>query len=245
MQATFTTNMKCQSCLSKVAPKLNEEPRIKSWDADLSDPRKVLRVELADETDAARVIERVAEAGFTASQVDDQPVAEHATEQPGFKFSTYKPLLLVVAYVIGLTLFVESLYGEFAWHRAMSHFMGFFFLGFAFFKLLNVSGFADAFSTYDIIAKRSRIYALAYPWIELALGVLYLSGAMLLATNIVTALVMSLGLVGVVSAVRKKQAIQCACLGTVFNLPMSVVTIIENSVMIAMAVTMILLDYAA
>jgi cation transport ATPase len=245
MQATFTTNMKCQSCLSKVAPKLDEEPRIKSWDADLSDPRKVLRVQLADKSDAARVIERVAEAGFTASQVDDHPIVEDVAKEPRFKLSTYKPLLLVVAYVVGLTLFIESLYGDFAWHRAMRHFMGFFFLGFAFFKLLNVSGFADAFSTYDVIAKRSRMYALSYPWIELALGTLYLSGMMLLATNIVTALVMSLGLVGVVSAVRKKQAIQCACLGTVFNLPMSVVTIIENSVMIAMAVTMILLDFVA
>ena len=121
----------------------------------------------------------------------------------------------------------------------MTYFMGFFFLGFAFFKLLNISKFADAFSTYDIVAKRSRIYALAYPWIEVGLGLMFITGTWLLAANVITAAVMSVGLIGVISAVRKKQAIQCACLGTAFNLPMSVVTIIENSVMIAMAIAML------
>lgn len=117
--------------------------------------------------------------------------------------------------------------------------MGFFFLGFAFFKLQNIAGFADAFSTYDIVARRSRSYALAYPWIEFVLGLLFVTGLVPVATNIATFIVMLVGLVGVIAAVRKKQAIQCACLGTVFNLPMSVVTVIENSVMLAMAAVMI------
>ena len=121
----------------------------------------------------------------------------------------------------------------------MSMFMGYFFLGFAFFKLLNVSAFATAFATYDIVAKRSRAYALTYPFIELLLGAAFLSRMFPMVTNIVTAVVMSVGLVGVIQAVRNKQAIQCACLGTAFNLPMSVVTIIENSVMIAMSLAML------
>ena len=50
------------------------------------------------------------------------------------------------------------------------------------------------------------------------------------------ALVLSLvGAVGVVQATLSKQTIQCACLGTVFKLPMSVVTVIENLGMAAMA----------
>ena len=61
----------------------------------------------------------------------------------------------------------------------------------------------------------------------------------LLFANIATMLVMSIGLVGVVSAVRKRQTIQCACLGTVFNLPMSAVTIIEISIMLVMSGIMI------
>ena len=38
-----------------------------------------------------------------------------------------------------------------------------------------------------------------------------------------------------------KQTIQCACLGTVFKLPMSVVTIIENLGMAAMAGWMLMM----
>lgn len=113
-------------------------------------------------------------------------------------------------------------------------------LGFAFFKLLDIPKFADAFATYDIIARRSRAYALAYPWIEVSLGLLFVTRTLPMAANIVTAVIMSIGLIGVVSAVRKKQAIQCACLGTAFNLPMSVVTIVENSVMIVMAIAMLI-----
>jgi hypothetical protein len=117
--------------------------------------------------------------------------------------------------------------------------MGFFFLGFAFFKLLNVTAFADVFGTYDIIAKRSRAYGLAYPFIELALGLVFLSNQFPAVSSLATIVVMGIGLIGVMAAVQKKQAIQCACLGTVFNLPMSIVTIIENSVMILMAAVML------
>jgi hypothetical protein len=51
---------------------------------------------------------------------------------------------------------------------------------------------------------------------------------------------MSVSLVGVVQSVLNKQKIRCACLGTVFNLPMSTVTIIEDSLMIAMSAGMLL-----
>jgi cation transport ATPase len=248
MQTLFATNLKCNACLNKIKPSLDNEPTIENWDVDLTSPQKILRVQLAEPDGAASVIQRLAEHGFTASLIDGNAEssfstatssnAGQATQQP-IRFSTYKPLLLVVAYVLGATLFAESLHGSLQWMRAMNYFMGFFFLGFAFFKLLNISGFADAFATYDILAKRSRFYAIVYPWIEVTLGLLFLSRSLLLVANLVTAVIMALGLVGVIAAVRRKQAIQCACLGTVFNLPMSVVTIVENSVMIVMATTML------
>lgn len=53
--------------------------------------------------------------------------------------------------------------------------------------------------------------------------------------NAVTAVVMGVSLLGVLKAVLSKQAIRCACLGTVFNLPMSTVTIVEDGLMLAMA----------
>jgi hypothetical protein len=56
------------------------------------------------------------------------------------------------------------------------------------------------------------------------------------------ALALSLvGAVGVIQATRSKQVIECACLGTVFKLPMSVVTVVENLGMAAMAAWMLLM----
>ena len=51
---------------------------------------------------------------------------------------------------------------------------------------------------------------------------------------------MGLSAVGVVKALVAKRKIQCACLGTVFNLPMSRVTLIEDGLMIAMAAVMLM-----
>ena len=53
--------------------------------------------------------------------------------------------------------------------------------------------------------------------------------------NSATIIILGIGTIGVVKSVLKKETINCACLGTVFNLPMSKVTIIENSIMLFMA----------
>ena len=51
---------------------------------------------------------------------------------------------------------------------------------------------------------------------------------------------MTISIIGVLQSVLNKKKIQCACLGTVFNLPMSTVTIIEDALMIVMSGIMIL-----
>ncbi len=58
--------------------------------------------------------------------------------------------------------------------------------------------------------------------------------------NYVTLIVMSVSIIGVLQSVFNKRKIKCACLGAVFNLPMSTVTIIEDALMIAMSIAMII-----
>ncbi len=245
MQAIFSTTLTCGGCLQKVTPLLDSEPTIDKWEADLNDPCKLLKFDLNAQGRPDAIAELIGRAGFSATLIDEAPkpskVSGAVKPAKSFRISNYLPLFLVVTYVIGLAAFAQFQQPAWDWSGFMTFFMGFFFLGFAFFKLLSVSKFADAFATYDIVAKRSHAYALVYPWIEVGLGLLFVTGTWLVAANIATAIVMSIGLVGVVSAVRKKQTIQCACLGTAFNLPMSVVTIIENSVMIVMALLMLIL----
>jgi hypothetical protein len=79
-----------------------------------------------------------------------------------------------------------------------------------------------------------------YAFTELILGLAFLTGFNPLITNIVTFLVMSISIIGVLQSVLNKKKIQCACLGAIFNLPMSTVTIIEDALMIIMSGLMII-----
>jgi YHS domain-containing protein len=150
-------------------------------------------------------------------------------------FKTYFPLILILAYLTGSVLLFELKADNTNFERIMSHFMGGFFLIFSFFKFLNLQGFADSYRTYDILAKSIPLYGWLYPFIELFLGISYFVNWNPIFTNLSTFVVMSISSVGVAQSLIKKNKIQCACLGTVFNLPMSKVTLFEDLIMAVMA----------
>jgi copper chaperone CopZ len=239
MTKYYRTNMRCQSCLDKVRPFLDAEPSIRHWHADLSGPDKTIMVEGTD-ISRERVNAALEKAGYKVlGEVPASPPAI-PPEEPAQPKTSYYPLLLILAYLLGVIGLVEATAGTFDPGRAMRHFMAGFFLVFSFFKLLNLSAFADAYSTYDVLARRSRTYAQAYPFIELLLGAAYLVNFEPTVTNVVTLVVMGVSTVGVVQSLFQKRKIRCACLGTVFNLPMSVVTLTEDLLMVAMAAAMLL-----
>jgi copper chaperone CopZ len=163
------------------------------------------------------------------------------TEQAKSWFETYKPLLLIFAYITIITALIQiNNNNNFNVVQWMGHFMAGFFLVFSFFKLLNLKGFAESYAMYDIIAKQWKGFGYVYAFIELALGIAYIINFNPLFTNTVTLIVMAVSIVGVLQSVLNKQKIQCACLGAVFNLPMSTVTIIEDALMIAMSAMMLI-----
>lgn len=155
-------------------------------------------------------------------------------------FTTYKPILLIFGFILSVTLVIQSKNEQFNGMEAMAHFMAGFFLVFSFFKMLNLKGFAESYVMYDVLAKQVPSWAYLYAFIELALGFAFLSGFNPVLTNAVTFVVMSISIIGVLQSVLNKKKIQCACLGAVFNLPMSTVTIIEDGLMIAMSAIMLL-----
>lgn len=121
----------------------------------------------------------------------------------------------------------------------MMTYMAGFFLIFGGLKLVNLRAFAMRFATYDIIAKQWKPYGYAYPFIELALGVCYLFSIAPRLTNIVTIVVMTVGAYGIHQKLRSGRMFTCACLGTKFDIPLTRVTVAENLLMAAMAVTML------
>lgn len=153
--------------------------------------------------------------------------------------ATYQPILLIFGYITAISL-IAALSGEhFRVTLAMRVFMAGFFLIFSFFKMLDLNGFADSYAMYDIVAKKFRAWGYLYAFVELALGLAYAANFQPIITSYITLLVMTVSIVGVLQSVLNKRKIKCACLGAVFNLPMSTVTIIEDALMIAMSVAML------
>lgn len=172
---------------------------------------------------------------YSISAMEHNEAAEKAKSWLG----TYKPILLIFGYITAIALIAASAQSEFYWMKFMNIFMAGFFLSFSFFKMLNLQGFADSYAMYDVVAKKIKAWGYLYAFIELALGIAYATGFQPLLTNIVTLVVMTVSIIGVLQAVFNKRKIQCACLGAVFNLPMSTITIIEDVLMILMSAGMV------
>ena len=60
---TFTSNIACNGCVSKVKPFLDELEGLVKWQVDIEHPQKLLTVE-SDELSAEQIQEAVAKAGY-------------------------------------------------------------------------------------------------------------------------------------------------------------------------------------
>jgi len=229
---TFSiTGLSCLSCVAKVRERLMEKAGVSEVVVTLKPP----------------VVKLTANEVFSLESINEwlsplgkyQVQAMSTTSLPEKSTQTYRPLWILLAYLLALS----AMLGWPHWQEMMRFFMGGFFIAFSFFKMLDLRGFASAYRSYDLITKALPSYGFVYPWIELTLGLSYVAGTWPLETNVLTALVMTVSLMGVVKAVLSRQSIRCACLGTVFNLPMSTVTIFEDTLMLGMAIIALILPH--
>lgn len=149
------------------------------------------------------------------------------------------PLFSMFALVVLLTAVI--VYGSETYNAMFtgSMFMGSFFLVFGALKVIRLRAFAMAYREYDLLAMRSSTYAHTYPFIELVLAFGYFAGFYPVAVNTITLVVMLIGALGVYRKLRQREEIPCACLGTVFKVPMTWVTLGEDLLMAAMALWML------
>ena len=228
--------MHCMGCVNKVHQALVSHDYISEADVNLEKSRvKLNMTDLLQLQEIKSILKNVGE--YEVLELQDQ------TNTKKSKLSTYKPLLLVIGFVLLVSL-LSSFKTSFHLMNWMTNFMGGFFIAFSFFKFLDLNDFSNSFATYDIIAKKWKGYGKIYPFIELGLGVAYLLALQSAITNIICILILSASTIGVIKAVWSKKQIQCACLGTVFNLPMSTVTIIENFTMISMAIFSLIFNFS-
>jgi copper chaperone CopZ len=232
------TGMTCSACEAKVQSALSKIQQITKVETNV--PAKEVTISMS--THVSTDVLQAALKDYPKYQLTEKHAApvQHFEEEKKTWLQTYKPLLLVFAFITGISFITSFTAGNFHLDLFMGRFMAGFFLAFSFFKLLDIQGFADSYSSYDLLASKYRSYGLVYPFIELGLGVAYLLVPQALWLNIATIAVMSFSSIGVIKSVMKKRKIKCACLGAVFNLPMSTVTIIEDALMIAMALIMLI-----
>ncbi len=227
------TGMTCGSCEAKVKSSLLMVPNVTEVAVSKDEQSATISM---DKHIPLSAFQSVLDKKYSITAEEHNETAEQAK---GW-FETYKPILLIFGYVSILSIIVATHQDTFSWMKAMNTFMAGFFISFSFFKMLDIKGFAESYSMYDIVAKKIKAWGFVYPFIELALGIAYATNFQPFVTNIITILVMGISIIGVLQSVLNKRTIQCACLGAVFNLPMSTVTIIEDGLMIIMAAIMLI-----
>lgn len=226
--------MTCSSCEAKVKNSLLMLPHVTEVEV-LKDKQSATIT--MDRHIALSALQTALDKKYTISAAAHNETAEQAKNW----LSAYKPVILTFIYITTISIIAATYQGQLHLMQAMNVFMAGFFLTFSFFKMLNLKGFAESYSMYDIVAKRIKAWGYVYAFVELALGIAYAASFQPAVTNLVTLIVMSISIIGVLQSVLNKRKIQCACLGVVFNLPMSTVTVIEDTLMIGMSATMLLL----
>ncbi len=235
--------MTCDGCISKVSFLLKKIPDVKNVDIDLE--KGEASIEMEKHIPTSELQSALKE--YPKYQLSEKNVMmnhnifETAGTDKRTWLQTYKPIVLIFSYIAAISLIAGFSEGFFNYMTGMRIFMAGFFLTFSFFKMLDLKGFAESYSMYDIVAKKFKSWGYIYAFLELALGLAYALNFEPYLTNIITLILMTISIIGVLQSVLNKKKIQCACLGAVFNLPMSTVTIIEDGLMILMSFAMILL----
>ncbi len=215
------TGMTCGGCARKVEATL--KALVPDASVTLDPPRALIGADIH----MSKLNEALQAVGkYALSDVPSSRAASTAALAAPNWLETYYPLLLVMG-LIALTSFAGD-----SW---MMSFMAGFYIIFGAFKLLNVPAFAESYAKYDIIAKVFKPWAYAYPFVEIGLGLAFLFWIQMWPATWAALILSLVGAIGVIQSVSRKETIQCACLGNLFNLPMSSVTIVENFGMAAMA----------
>lgn len=241
------TGMTCEGCSAKVSHLLKQIPHVTDVTIDLIKGEASVTMDQHIATSTLREAlsaypkYQLSEQGQHKPTVQRNIFTEQESNQEENKtwLETYKPILLIFGYITTISLIIALWSGIFDLMVFMRVFMSGFFLTFSFFKMLDLKGFANSYSMYDIVAKKFTGWGYIYAFLELALGLAFALNLAPLFVNAFTAILMTVSLIGVLQSVLNKKKIQCACLGAVFNLPMSTVTIIEDGLMIAMSIGML------
>ncbi|AOR25628.1 MULTISPECIES: heavy-metal-associated domain-containing protein [Flavobacteriaceae] len=233
--------MTCGSCKASVENSLRDiddvsdvEVNLENQEATITMDKHIDIVELQKSLASKYTItQKEIKNVFTSTQSSSFEIEEEKS-----KLQQLKPLLLIIFYIASASVLLN--YKNWSWSEFMLDFMGLFYIVFSFFKMLDLKGFPESFRMYDPLAKRVPFYGKVYPFIETALGLMFLMRFEINIALIITLIVLGITTIGVTKTLLDKKSIRCACLGTALKLPMTEATFIENAIMIVMATLMLI-----
>ena len=241
MKKTYSiSGMTCNGCKSTIHQNLNKIPEIESVEVNLEKGEAIIFMK--SNIDISK-LQNVLPSKFHIEEklVNDsyafikKPSIENDEEKS--KLQQLKPLLIIFIYISVASILMN--FKNWNSSEAMLDFMGLFYIVFSFFKMLDFKGFPESFRMYDPLAKRLPIYGWIYPFIETGLGLMLLMRFEIKIALIITLFILGITTIGVTKTLLDKKSIRCACLGTALKLPMTEATFIENIIMIAMAISML------
>jgi copper chaperone CopZ len=233
--------MTCGGCKASVEKHLNALEKVTNVSVSLEKGEAIIKMDAHITRNALQkalpkkftISEKLPEKGLTSLNSFAMSMEEEKS-----KLQQLKPLVLILFYITTASVLLN--YEAWLWSEFMLDFMGLFFIVFSFFKMLDLKGFTTSFRMYDPIAKKIPFYGKIYPFIETALGVLFLMRLEIDISLMVTLFILGCTTIGVTKTLLSKKSIRCACLGTALKLPMTEATFIENVIMILMAICMLL-----
>ena len=231
--------MTCANCITKVKSILLKIDGITNVDLDLNTEKA--EITMSKHISTPTLANSFKGTNYALSDFDPIVNVPANLDEKEVTLKSYLPIFLIFGYISAVTLIIEFLKVEFVLSSWMSNFMAGFFLVFSFFKLLDVPAFAMSYSSYDVISKKFYGYGLVYPFIELLLGISFLFSQLHFWSSLVTVIIMSVSLIGVIQSIMKKSNFQCACLGAVFKLPLSKITLFEDALMLLMSVVTLII----
>ena len=154
--------------------------------------------------------------------------------------SSYRPVIALFAMTalmaLGATYAAEGT--PLTW-GALQWFIAFSMIVLSLLKLQNIETFSTMFLNYDLLARRWVRYGYIYPFAEGLAGILMIAGVFDWLSVPLALLIGSVGAVSVFKAVYvDRRELKCACVGGSSNVPLGFVSLIENLMMVGMAIWM-------
>lgn len=153
---------------------------------------------------------------------------------------TYQPIISIFAVCAAMAMAVSwSTSGALLTVHSFQLFIAISMCVLAIQKLRDLEAFSNQFITYDLIGMRWIRYAYIYPFAEALSGILMLAGALIWLAIPVAFFIGTVGAFSVIKAVYiDRRDLRCACVGGNSNVPLGAISLIENVMMVVIALWM-------